>query len=264
MTRPEVRRRIKVLTDFLYNQYSLSSGAINLNQIVEDEGILLHYDDYDKAFDGMFVIEKGTHHVHLNVTLGNYPNSGRGRFSLAHEIGHYMIEEHHTDIRLGKLKPHPSFQKNSQLNFYEDEADYFAANLLMPENRFYDACGGKEFSWQLIEDLSSKFHTSRFATLRRFLSIIKHEVIAIGSTNGIVKWFMLTDDFPKMKHRFKRGHPLPKSAVANKVVTGVSAVLDAENEDWFETWGGKSDRLMFEQCYYAEAYDQHITLLWFK
>lgn len=262
MIKPQTEKGIKLLSSYLYNQYS-SEFSIDLNQIVEDEGIFVHYDDYKNAFDGMFVIDNGIHHIHLNTSKGNYLNSGRGRFSLAHEIGHYMIEEHHMAIRQGKLKPHPSFQKKEQDNIYEIEADYFAANLLMPEDVFFNACGGREFNWYLIEDLANKFKTSRFATLLRFLDIVSHEVFVIGSENSIVKWFIKSNDFPNMKHKFKRGSKLPENALAYKINNGISDVVEVYSDDWFETWGGKSERQMYEQCYFASAYNQVFTLLWF-
>ncbi len=262
MIRLEVSKKISLLTNFLHTEYS-DSYSINLESIIKDEGIVVHYDDYENAFDGMFVIDNGKHHVHLNTARGNHRNSGRGRFSLAHELGHYLIDEHHTDIRTGKLKPHPSFLKNSYINFYEAEADYFAASLLMPKEKFYNACGGRKFNWDLIQDLSDKFESSRFATLRRFIDIINHEVFVIGSENSIIKWFMKSDDFPKMKHKFKRGEKLPQNAVANIKVKTVSKVIDSYSGDWFETWGEKSERQMYEQCYFAKAYNQTITLLWF-
>ena len=260
--RHEIFEKITLLTNFLHLKYS-TGYSINLETIVEDEGVIVHYDDYENAFDGMFIIDNGKHHIHLNTGRGNYRDSGRGRFSLAHELGHYLIDEHHTDIRTGKLKPHPSFLKNLQIDTYETEADYFAANLLMPKEKFYNACGGREFNWWLIEDLSKSFKTSRLSTLIRFSNVIKHELLVVGSENSIVKWFIISEDFPKIKHKFKRGDKLPDSALANKHSKGISNIVDNDPNDWFITWGGKSDRDLYEQCYYAEAYGQIITLLWF-
>lgn len=260
--RPDVEKRIALLTSYLHLEYS-TNYSIDLEAIVADEGIIVHYDDYENAFDGMFLIDSGKHHIHLNITRGNHKKSGRGRFSLAHELGHYLIDEHHTDILTGKLKPHQSFLKNAQIDVYENEADFFAANILMPKEKFYNACGGRPFNWSLIEDLANKFETSRLATLIRYINIIKHEVFIIGSENSNIKWFIISNDFLKMKHKFKRGGKLPQNALANHHKIGISDIVDALSDDWFETWGGKSERDMYEQCYYAGAYNQIITLLWF-
>lgn len=260
--RPEISKKIILLTDFLHSEYSINY-SIDLKAIIDDEGIKVYYDDYENAFDGMFVIDNGRHHIHLNIGRGNYKNSGRGRFSLAHELGHYLIDEHHTDIRTGKLKPHPSFLKNTQIDVYEQEADNFAANLLMPTEKFYNACAGRGFDWNLIEDLSIKFKTSRLATLIRFINVINHEVFIIVSDNSMIKWFINSKDFPKMKHKFKRGENLPEVALANNHSNGISSIIESDPNNWFITWGGKSERDMYEQCYYADAYNQVITLLWF-
>lgn len=264
MVRREVAKKIEVISTYLFRSYA-TGNRVNLDQIAEDEGISTHYDDYEEAFDGMFVIDDGIHHIHLNVTRGNHKETGRGRFSLAHEFGHYLIDNHHEDILLGKLRPHPSFQKNSQEDIYEQEADLFAANLLMPQSVFYDACGGQKFSWKLIERLAKLFGTSRMATLKRFIDVTKHELFIVASSrDGIMQWFDRNDEFPKMKHKFSRGQILPVNALANNFKGGLSDVVEAWPEDWFETWGGKSERRMYEQCYYAKAYDRIITMLWFS
>lgn len=264
MVRKEVAKKIDVITSYLFNEYSVNN-SIDLNHIALDEGISIHYDNYEDTFDGMFVIDSGIHHIHLNTARGNFNNSGRGRFSLAHEFGHYFIEDHHADILSGKLRPHPSFLKNEQLNPYEQEADNFAANLLMPNNEFYDCCGGQSFSWKLVERLSTTFGTSKMATLLRFNKIIKHELfIVVSSPDGKIQWFSGNEEFPRMKHKFSRGKKVPENALANGFNGGVSDIVESLPEDWFQTWGGKSERKMFEQCYFAGAYDRVITLLWYS
>jgi len=95
------------------------------------------------------------------------------------------------------------------------------------------------------------------------MNVIQHEVFIIGSENSVIKWFISSDDFPRMKHKFKCGNKLPKNALANQHVSGISSIIDSLLDDWFETWGGKSERDMYEQCYSAEAYGQIITLLWY-
>ena len=263
MVRKEIAKKIDVITTYLFKEYSIDD-RINLNQIANDEGISTYYDDYEDTFDGMFVIDSGIHHIHLNIARGNFKESGRGRFSLAHELGHYLIEDHHQDILNGKLRPHPSFQKNKQINSYEQEADSFAANILMPADIFYSRCEGQKFQWSLIERLSTIFGTSKMATLLRFIKTTKHELfIVVSSKDGTIQWFNRNDEFPKMKHKFHRGEKVPENALANEFIGKVSEVVDIWPEDWFETWGGKSERQMFEQCYYAEAYDRIITLLWY-
>lgn len=264
MIRREVVKKIDVITAYLFDKFA-ENFKVNLNAIAEFEGLLIHYDDYDDAFDGMFVIDDGIHHIHLNVTRGNFPNSGRGRFSLAHEFGHYLIEDHHEDILSGKLQPHPSFQTHSYLDKYEAEADFFAANLLMPKNAFYDACGGRPFSWKLIEYLAETFGTSKIATLRRFIKTTSHEIIVIGSSvDGVVNWFDKNEAFPKMKHKFRSKEILPPNALAHGFSNGTSEVIEAMPEDWFVTWGGRSERELFEQCYFSDAYQNVITMLWYK
>src|SRR5689334_23997225 len=49
---------------------------------------------YGNCFDGLLEYEAGEFHVYCNVDRGNIPGGARARFTLAHELGHYFIDEH--------------------------------------------------------------------------------------------------------------------------------------------------------------------------
>lgn len=55
----------------------------------------------------------------------------RKAFTLAHELGHYLLHENNTHFRLDK-------QSYDNSDMEETEANYFAASLLMPKKRFIE------------------------------------------------------------------------------------------------------------------------------
>ena len=60
-----------------------------LEKIIKDEELEVFYDDYDKGtFDGMTIFDNDNFYIHINTANNNKPNNGRGRFTLAHELGH--------------------------------------------------------------------------------------------------------------------------------------------------------------------------------
>ena len=67
----------------------------------------------------------------LNIDKHNRPGSDRGRFTLAHELGHYFIDAHRIGLKNGLLEPHPSLTNRKQFTTIEREADYFASCLLL-------------------------------------------------------------------------------------------------------------------------------------
>ena len=66
--------------------------------------------------------------------------SRRARFTLAHELGHYFIDEHRGALKQGKLGLHLSGQELTSANLkLEQEANLFASALLLPEVEFNKA-----------------------------------------------------------------------------------------------------------------------------
>ena len=79
-----------------------------LDKIIEDEEIGLFYDSFGDTFDGMTVFDKDRFFMHINTFRGNRPNTPRGRFTIAHELGHYFIDNHRIGLKKGLLSPHLS------------------------------------------------------------------------------------------------------------------------------------------------------------
>lgn len=186
---------IKELAEFIALQYE--DKITPLNQIVKKEGLNLFYDSYDKGtFDGMTVYDDDDFYIHLNIDNNNKENSVRGRFTLAHELGHYFIDAHRTGLKLGLMEPHPSKTNTKQFNLLEREADYFACCLLMPESRFKQDVFKKKFSFDLIDYLCKEYQVSRTACAFRFAQIGNHPIIIVYSEKGKIKWTYSSQDFP--------------------------------------------------------------------
>src|SRR5690606_4385253 len=100
-------KRIKDLAEAIAMEYN--NKVTPLSSIVNDEGLEVYYDRYGlDTFDGMTLYDQGKFYIHLNTQLGNKPESPRGRFTLAHELGHYYIDSHRIGLTKGLLEPHPS------------------------------------------------------------------------------------------------------------------------------------------------------------
>jgi len=186
---------IKDLAEYIAFQYQEKITPVN--QIAKDIGLELFYDAYEKGtFDGMTVYADNCFYIHLNTDNGNRENTERGRFTLAHELGHYFIDTHRIGLKKGILEPHPSLINRKQFNSIEREADYFASCLLMPESRFNQDIFKKKFNFQLIDSLCTQYKVSRTACAFRFAQIGNHPIMIIYAERGVVKWKLESDDFP--------------------------------------------------------------------
>lgn len=195
MIKNSSKSKIKKLAEFIAFQYD--EKVTPLEKIVEAEGLRVYFDNYEKGtFDGMTIYEKEKFYIHINIDNGNRIDSARGRFTLAHELGHYIIDTHRIGLMMGLLEPHHSTINQKQFYEIEREADYFASCLLMPEKRFQKDFYRKKFCFDLINSLSKEYNVSITACAFRFAQIGSHPIMIIYAESGIIKWVYNSDDFP--------------------------------------------------------------------
>lgn len=94
------------------------------------------------------------------------------------------------------LEPHPSLTNKAQYFSIEREADYFAACLLMPEERFRKDIGNKKFGIKVIDYLRSEYKISRTACALRFADIGNYPLLIVYAENNIIRWSYSSEDFP--------------------------------------------------------------------
>lgn len=271
------KTRISKLAEDIAHEFSDKNLTL-LNEIARFEEVPVHYDNYEDAFDGMLLYDTDSSdfHIHINIDNGNRQESKRGRFTLAHEFGHFFLDEHRLGLKYGLLEPHASFHNINQKSLIEEEADYFASCLLMPRQKFrnYSAeyrrqTGNRKFSLDTILSLSESFQASVLSTLIRFGEVGTHEIFAVISKDNIAQWFVKSTDFPNWKFKFRTGDAIPRATVAgeyytmdNRKFTGIEQ-LSADN--WFNPPAddNRAARQMYEQCYYSDSYGYVISLIWF-
>jgi Zn-dependent peptidase ImmA (M78 family) len=246
---PDQRKtELNKLAVFIAQEYS-HQNKTQLEAIADSEDIYCYFDHYEDCFDGMLVYDEGDFHIHANIDRGNEINTKRGRFTFAHELAHYFIDEHRVGLKSGQLSSHGSIHDLAHKDIIELEADYFASSLLMPDTLFRKYSGGKKFSLDTILRLSDEFQSSILSSVIKFAEIGTHEICAVFSQNNQVKWFAKSKDFPKWAFRFKVGQLLPPTTVAGEFYTKLdskfTSVQDLDPNDWFyANWG--ADRTLHE------------------
>lgn len=117
---------------------------------------------------------------------------GRKRFSIAHELGHYVLGH-------GKNSDIVCFDKDmiATLNDSgrESEANAFAGELLLPSNLVAKRCDVREVTFDPVREMALQFRTSFTATLLKFVRLCPEMCAAIFCTGGRVKWVFKSKDF---------------------------------------------------------------------
>lgn len=125
------------------------------------------------------------------ITIDKSSTLGRKRFSIAHEIGHWVYDRHRgvnmcKDIDMGS-----SWSGKSRYNPIERRANVFAAELLLPKDWFISAVSGKPTTFETVADLQVLFKTSLSAAALR--------LVELGEAPSLLLYF----DNKRVLKRFK-------------------------------------------------------------
>ena len=192
----------------------------DLEAIVEDELLNVFYDDYGiKTFDGLTIFDSSTDefYIHINTARGNRQNSPKGRFTLAHELGHYFLPHHRLALMRGKMQPHGSinYLNDNKSWKLEREADKYASSLLMPDVSFKSFIRGRKFDFQLVRELADTFKVSLSAAALRFVEIGNHPIMVLYGVDKKIRWVRRSEDFPFWRLRYgnDNGGKIPENTV---------------------------------------------------
>ncbi|PWV46215.1 ImmA/IrrE family metallo-endopeptidase [Chitinophaga sp. S165] len=263
MTEP-TKKKLSELAEYSASIFR-TRNITRLDAIADMEDLQISYDSYENAFDGMLVMDGNYWHIHIDNDGGNGQGTRKGRFTLAHELAHYIIDEHQRGIACGEFLHASKFDVNRS-DPREREADHFASVLLMPAQRFRAVKTPRKFSADTIIQLSEEFQTSFLSTVQRFCEIGTHSVCVVFSQNNIVKWYRKSVDFPDWAFRFKIGQTLPSTTIAGEFYSDRQIKYTKPEEMdpsiWFYDKWSVSGK-MHEQCYYSDSYGYVISILWF-
>lgn len=256
------RNQIKDLAEFLALEHD--ETVTPLNKIAELEELSVFYDDYGNAFDGTLVYDENFY-IHLNTALGNTSEKERGRFTLAHELGHYFIDSHRIALKAGLIKPHPSRYNKNKHQVIEREADYFASCILMPEKRFRKECEKyRKFDYQVIENLAKQYFVSITACAIRFADIGTHPIMVVYMEDNRIVWKWQSNDFRFWKLADGK-KVVPKDSLAGKYFntgTGVKKTEELWGVDWFT--GISDDNVNFKVYEQVIPYKNKVlSIVWY-
>lgn len=153
--------------------YKDISDSIDVIDVAKKLGFVVGNAGLDNNEDGFILIKEGADNIlgiktDKLIGVNAVQNLAWKRFIIAHEIGHYVL--HYDKERDRGMYAHREHKKGK--SEMENEADFFAANLLMPRVKFmdkYKELKGKGLSnEELIVLLASKFMVTQPMVERRF------------------------------------------------------------------------------------------------
>jgi len=235
-------------------------------RIAEINGISYNYGNYEDYFDGMLEHRSDEFHIYLNVYRAAEGNP-RSRFTFAHELGHYFINEHRQALELGLTPSHSSYIDFQSENIVEMEANYFASCLLMPEERFKADCLGKPFNKLLIDGLTTKYQVSASAFLLRYVYSQNVPIMVVCSKAAKILWKWESDDFDFKYIKSSNKALPPLSATAEFYTKGTEYYIAQDDmfaEDWFNYSQHELNTFRIKElCIYARLQNMVLTVIWY-
>ena len=257
------KSQLSELAEFVSNEYC-PEGLVQPESIAKHKGITYSYGSYADDFDGMLEHLNGRFHIYINTDRLEHAYKPRARFTFAHELGHFFIDEHRNALKSGQAPAHSSFTNFASENVVEREADFFAACLLLPEERLRKDFFRRKFNFKLADEMAHKYQTSITSTLLRIITLDLYPMMVVCSQNKKVKWQWNTDDFPyyNLKHKKEK---VPEDTAAGEYFSEKTKYSETQivyADDWFQVWDNKFDRKFYEHCIYSDARNTVISVLW--
>lgn len=176
---PLLRKQIQTRAERIAHEAGFRSLPICPKEIARQHQIaVIAKDESDFGCSGQ-LIRAGNNFGILYAT--HVKSIGFQNFSIAHELGHYFLDGH-SDAVL-KNGSHSS-EAGTSRDKYEQEADIFAASLLMPEALFRNEIHISGEGFEAIESIAIKSNTSLTATAIRYAELTEQPIAIIFALDG--------------------------------------------------------------------------------
>jgi len=249
----------KELAQWIIDRYAIDCPEhIQLEQIAKD----LNVEVIDAPIDGAVarLIRSGKHGVIRVDTASN--NAGRRRFSIAHELGHFMLE-HSTSGFLGCAEEWLTEFRETEAASLEAQANVFAVNLLLPEMLVRRRCEISPVDFRPVKELASDFQTSLTAAAIRFVEFSSEVCALVFSRGGRIVWSRKSSDFRCPIRGW--GQELSEYSIAVDYFTKGRTHDRPEQVDasaWLEGWMARRASEVVEHSMVIPSIEAVLTLIW--
>lgn len=221
-------------------------------------------EDFFEGFEAALVKTESKNLILVKTGL----NLGRKNFVIAHELGHFRLPSHADPGYTCHINAVETYQINE---LFEQEANQFAAELLLPEKALGKFLRRKIPSILLAQKLASKYVVSNTMAILRIVEMSSIPCALVVSVGGVRKWFKRS---PAFMNFIDIGTPISTQALANQIlikscsreVTEGSRPIVGESpvSAWISTGGFRRNAKLIEESLFVPPYDTILTLLKFK
>lgn len=234
-------------------------GAVPIFDIARALDIAeIHLDAFD-GFEGMLLTDprRSTGVILANTRHGQ----PRTRFTVAHELGHFLLEHHVlSDVAGFRCMPADLKETREGKRHFrqETEANLFAIETLAPAALVKPYLNGQP-DLRKAQQMRDHLDISLEAAIRRFVNLHSEPLAAIWSHNGQVRYFIRNKAFPFLT--CARRQPLPRASFAFRAVQNSRKGFTEMKEVHGITWTSNPELGLREQTKVGQK-GYAVTLLW--
>lgn len=164
-----------------------NNNRTDLFAILAEKNIKLIKGNYEDYFLGNLVHHSRKFYMYLNMDQLSENQQPRMRFTIAHELGHFFIDDHRNLLKKGTSL---SFNTNHNNLIIEKEANHFASFLLMPPEKFKSCAKNFQPGIETVLRLSQSFESSIDSTVIQYLKLDNCAGLMIrwNEDNSIKSW----------------------------------------------------------------------------
>jgi Zn-dependent peptidase ImmA (M78 family) len=120
-------------------------------------------------------------------------SEGFQNFTVAHELGHYFIDDH--PMAVLKSGQHFSHAGYISRDHFEQEADWFATEFLMPWNLIESLVSQSKRGFSSIKNVADQCQSSLLASAIRYAEVTDESIAAVVSHRGTVEFMTASKSF---------------------------------------------------------------------
>jgi hypothetical protein len=210
-----------------------------------------------EGFEGA-VVRKPNRPVGIIALKKDIREPGRRRFTIAHEIGHYILPNHGTQEYCSSTYIESA---SSQVPALERDANYFASELLMPASQIYGIVKRELASIATAKKVAMAYQVSLTAAAIKCVALTDERCALVQTTSGKIDWVYRGSTFGYFINKAQGLHPRSPACKLFEATDERELSESTVPSFWIEDISPDSKDAVWEDSIYLPYYNRVITIL---
>lgn len=247
--------------------FEFDKPPINPFVVIESEPII-HAEgaDFGDAFDGRLEYLGNKYLLAYNTKYNRKDEKemhSRIRFTIAHELGHYFLDEHRNILlkRGTEYSCNTEFKTDTEM---ELQADYFATGFLMPSHILRPKVNNVPGpSLKTVQIAAQEFQVSMTSMLLRWVKLSDFPCGVFSIVQNHISWGWVSEPLLNIKASPKKGQVISSDAIIFLKDSNMSQYREGNGKGLLHHWTGIDRTDLSVEEFYADVPYTNNTLVFF-